>query len=66
MLECVDKKDNCFFESKNQNMLRVLNVTQGKMCGNKCTNPQREYIIVRLHTTGRVISYYLKEVKNVS
>ena len=66
MLECVDKKDNCFVESKNQNMLRVLNVTKGKMCGNKCTNPQREYIIVRLHTTGRVTSYHLKEVKNVS
>ena len=39
ILECVDKKDNHFVESKSHNMLRVLNITQGKMCDNKCTKP---------------------------
>lgn len=48
MLECVDKKENRFVESKNHNMVRVLNITQGKTCDNKYTKPQREHIIVRL------------------
>lgn len=39
ILECVDKKDNHFVESKSHNMLRVLNITQGKMCDNQCTKP---------------------------
>ena len=44
MLECVDKKDNCFVESKNQNMLRVLNVTQGRCVVTNAQTPNRSIL----------------------